>query len=265
MSIDKLSIRVNGIMVPFKYAVNFLSKYCMPMVFGNDHSAYDVSPVGSSFRFRHRNRNFVVFSEHQLGKEENRRKVESAHLIISEGDKWVGLTPNEAGSPICSDTDQKIEDIIILRYDSEREGRAIDGYFLNINWSDNPDIATYRDVIAIFSIGYPSNNTEYEPEFNSDYEFVNLRIGSYWSRLYLERRAATAWDLPDRIPLKAHASYRLDAYELDGYSGAPVFFIYRDISGQTCLGFAGIITDANKVGDVNVYPATVILQGLDDF
>lgn len=249
--------------MPFKDSPRVLQKYCMPMAFFNEHSVFDISPVGSSFRFRHCGRNFVLFSRHQLGIGAGARQPSDAALVIREGLGHVGLTPDETISAYPPDTDKIFHDFMLLRYASNRENRFVDDHFLEVDWETNPDLGTYRDVLAIFAIGYLTENTDYSPEFDEDGGPTGLEIVSRWTRLYLERREATSFDIEGRLPLRVHSRQLSAIGDPDGLSGSPVFFIYRDEALQTHLGFAGIITDANISGDVNVYEAENIKNALD--
>ena len=85
-----------------------------------------------------------------------------------------------------------------------------------------------------------------------------LEVVSRWCKLYLQPRKATEWDLSSRIPVKVHEKYPADVGDPDGFSGSPVFFIWQDESRQTHLGFAGMITQGDKSGNFQIYPAETI-------
>jgi hypothetical protein len=85
-------------------------------------------------------------------------------------------------------------------------------------------------------------------------------VTSRWVKLYLEPVAPSVWDQEYRVPLQVHHRYQADIGDPDGFSGSPVFFLYQDDSKQAYLGFAGMITDANKSGRFSMYEATFIPQ-----
>ncbi len=132
---------------------------------------------------------------------------------------------------------------------------------------DLADVRTLSEqsLVAIFAVGYPTRLSQYEVEFDEEMNPGTLGVKLGWSALYLQRATPIRMDLSHRLPLEAHERYRGDIGNPDGFSGAPVFFIRQDETGQCHLGFAGMITDAHRAGRFNVYEAVHIRSMLDGY
>ena len=265
----KTSIAMGKLYVPMNLAANVLAKFCRPVLFYNEGSDFDLTLRGSSFLFRHRGRNFLVCTSHQLGNGKDVRSPSEMVIAVAEpDDKMIALTANGSSRAVLKNAlHSNAEDILIMEFERNRSGRDLNPLFfdLDVETVGTLDNVPTQDVHAIFAIGYQSSSTDYEPVFNSSYELLGTKIMSRWSKLYLKPVEAGSWLPALRIGLEVHdnqyeATAGSPSYDPDGFSGAPVLFIYKDTSSQRHLGFAGIITHADKFGRFAIYRAAHIAQ-----
>ncbi|MCP9630288.1 hypothetical protein NML43_24615 [Rhodopseudomonas palustris] len=263
----KLSIQLNGIFIPFKQTVDNLQRFCRPLMLHNEDPLFDLSNSGSSLLFRLAGRNFILCTRHQLTNQH--RAPKDVVLIVDNSDgRKVALTPNETNFVQITLPEQiNLSDIFIAEYASTRNGRDVQSQFLSF---DINAMSSLREIppeliVIIFAIGYPSRFSSFEPRLDDEEGLPEgLDIVSRWAKLYLEQTTPSAWDREYRIPLKLHHNYHADIGDPDGFSGSPVFFIYQDSQKNAHLGFAGMITDANKSGRFNIYEATYIRMIMTD-
>ena len=258
----KTTVEMNGVFVRFNHCIENLQRFCRPVMFHNDDPMYEASYAGSSFLLRHRNRNVLLCTDHQLGQGDHKRQANEIMIILNdEGDKKVGLTPNGVTKIVFHDAEaQNLKDIALVEYASDREGRDVSRHFYRLDLDANCDLNSIppERIVLIFSIGYPSAFSSFETTFTAEYEATGLDITSRWCKLYMERAQPGPWDLPFRIPVKLHSGYAAEIGDPDGFSGSPVFFIYQEDGGQTHLGYAGMITDGNREGRFMIYEAARI-------
>ncbi|WP_133250340.1 hypothetical protein [Novacetimonas pomaceti] len=188
--------------------------------------------------------------------------------IRNENNDIIGLTGSVITRIQTEDcTHRNAEDFLLMEFDPSKSGRDLAPLFFNFDLKNIGRLSSFRpeDVDAIFTIGFMSNSTEYDPVFDEDYNQLGTTIVSRWSKLYLQQTEPGPW-LPNlRIALEIHdnqrdATVKSSDYDPDGLSGAPVGFIYKDQSEQRHFGFAGIITHADKFGRFAVYPTELIIQ-----
>lgn len=260
----KISVPMNGVLVPFNRCIDNLQRFCRPLMFHNDDPTFDLSVSGSSLLFRYRGRNLVLCTQHQLTNQG--REGDDIVLILDDPDgRKVALTPNEVTRAICSVPAQKnLEDIFLAEYHSARNGRNLTPQFFALNLDTTADLRSIpaSNVVLIFAIGYPTQFSSLEMRIDPDSYPTGLDIISRWCKLYLTFAEPGAWDKDFRLPLRTHEKYHADVGDPDGFSGSPVFFLYRDSTLQAHLGFAGMITDANREGRFVIYEAANIRQVL---
>ncbi|KZC75984.1 hypothetical protein AYR46_20140 [Sphingobium yanoikuyae] len=262
-----LSVAVNGVFIPVPAVVERLQKFCRPLVFYNEGHDHDISFSGSCLLVRHRGRNLLLSTRHQLT---NAERTSNEIIIVVDGNdgRRVGINPNEVSQavldPSCDAAYSDLADLLIAEYSTRRPERPIEAHFLSYDLTTAADLQTVDPsaIDAIFSIGYPTVDTSYEPEFDDDWCLVGVDVVSRWWKLYLKLAVATEWDAPGLIPLDPAASKNLLPTDLDGLSGAPVFFIHGIGARKPELGFAGIIVRGNKRGRVNIIAAAQIRQFL---
>jgi hypothetical protein len=263
----KLSVPMNGVIVPFNRCLDNLSRFCRPILFHNDDPVFDLSCSGSSLLFRHSGRNFMLCTRHQLVNQ-GRDPKDVVLIVDEENGRKVALSPNEASRIILHVPEQaNLEDIFLFEYQSFRDGRSLEPQFFQLNLDTAPDLRSVpRDKIAlIFAIGYPTRFSSFETMIDEGEGAIGLDVVSRWCKLYLEMVEASPWDHDFRVPLQVHRRYHAEIGDPDGFSGSPVFFLYQDDTKQAHLGFAGMITDANKSGRFLIYEATYIKQVVAGF
>ncbi len=269
----KTSVAMGRLFVPLNLSANALARFCRPVLLYNEGSNFDLTLRGSSFLFRHKGRNYLICTSHQLGKGADVRLPSEMVIAVAEpDDKMVALTANGATRVIIEDKAHiNAEDILIMEFDANRHGRDLNPLFfdLDIETVRTLDSVPSQDIDAIFTIGFQSSSTDYEPVFDQSDELLGTKIVSRWCKLYLKPTQGGPWLPQLRIGLEVHDGQReatagSPGYDPDGFSGAPVVFIYKDASSQRHLGFAGIITDADKFGRFAVYRAAHIAQIIHD-
>ncbi len=258
----KMSVPMNGVLVPFKRCIDNLQRFCRPVMFHNDDPIFDLSCSGSSLLFRHGGRNLLLCTRHQFMNQG--RDPQDLVLILDEPDgRKVALTPNEATRAIFSVPAQKnLEDISLAEFRSVRSGRNLDPQFLRLDLDTTADlqIVPPEKVVLIFAIGYPTSFSSAEIIIDEDDGVTGFDVISRWCKLYLTPAERTNWDHDFRFPLQIHEDYHANIGDPDGFSGSPVFFIYQDDTKQAHVGFAGMITDANQEGRFVIYEAAYIRQ-----
>jgi len=258
----KLSVPMNGVHVPFRRCIENLQRFCRPVMFHNDDPVFDLSCSGSSLLFRHRGRNLMLCTRHQLVN--LGRSPQDVVLILDDPDgRKVALTPNETIRAIFPIPEQvNLEDIFLAEYHSTRNGRNLDPQFFTLDLEAMVDLQSVppKKVVLVFAIGYPTRFSSFETTIDADDCPTGLDVISRWCKLYLEPTEPSAWDHDLRLPLRVHERYHADIGDPDGFSGSPVFFLYQDDSKQAHLGFAGMITHANRDGRFLMYSAAHIRQ-----
>jgi len=168
-----------------------------------------------------------------------------------------------AASPTYAREDYRFgEDIQFVAYDETRNGRDLARHFIDINFAELPDLRSVpKDhLVAIFAIGYPSASTSYDFDFDDEYNPQNIEVIYRFGKLVLSNNWSESMDL--HLQLCQHEKYPDTINNLDGFSGGPVFFFYKDVSLQVHLGFAGM-TRLGANGIVHVYEAAHMKQLLD--
>lgn len=259
----KTSVKMNGVFVPFSKSLDNVQRFCRPLAAHNAGNDYDVSLYGSGFLFRVAGRNLMVCSRHQVVN--SGRDPGDLMIILGEGDNAVGMTPSAVGhvSVVGSEL-EAVGDIFLAEFASGPGGRDISGSFFKVDFDVDADLRTIQpqDVTLIFTVGYPSRLVGYEPTYDEGYDLRDLAIYSRWAKVYLELDDLVRSDIPGLVPLQVHQSYRIELGDPDGFSGAPVFFIYQDAQRVSHLGFAGMVTHASELGRFSMVEASYIHQAI---
>ena len=217
----KTTVEINGIATPFNLSLTSLQRFCRPLLFHRNHDIYELAYSGSSFLFRCRGHNFLLCTRHQIKGEFSPADI---CIVVEEEDaRKIGLSPNATNRiRIDSYLDRTAEDILLIEYHSERNGRDLSPYFLRFDPDTVRSLGSVssEQVVIIFAIGYPTRFADYEVKFDeTDLAPIGLEVVSRWCKLYLQPREATEWDLSSRIPVKVHEKYPADVGDPDGFSG----------------------------------------------
>jgi len=256
----KTSVKINGLVIPGRQIAKNLQRFCRPVCFYNEGTNYELSWAGSSFLFKHRSHNLAAFTRHQLGT----RPPNECCIIIdrSEGGR-VAVTPSEATNIIYGADLGFAEDIQFVEYKSNT-GRDLAGLFADIALEGLPDLRVVpkEQLVVIFAIGYPSDFTKYNFDFDDDFVPHNLEVIHGLSRLILSNDWAVTEGMQFHLRLRQHEKYPETLENLDGFSGSPAFFCFMDPRFGMRLGFAGVVRLGGN-GIVHLYEAAQMKRLLD--
>jgi hypothetical protein len=236
---EKLSVMINGILVPFSQAPYACSRFAHPFIFYNEGSSFEVSAVGSCALLREAGDNYLIATRHQLGKRgEERQRTEVCVAIPNEVRPGTTALVTPCGSVIVTYDQpgmQYAEDLLILMFTRGEDRPQFNLRFLDINRVSGLGDAKAGEVLEYFITAFPSVGSQY----NLTEDGMAVReIVSGFARLTLERSVTDVMD--GHITFHVKESLPKER-SLDGYSGAPVFFVWLDRDKRAHLGFAGIV------------------------
>lgn len=253
-----LYIDVNGVLTPFKQVPTSVRKYCRPLLFYREDSPYDLAYSGSSLLFRVGSHNFQLSTKHQfrISGQPDFEPKDSCLLVEDQG-KHIALTPNGVSRVVLDpgSDDLMLQDISLQEYDQTRDGRDLNPSFLKLPLLD---MKTFADappssILLVFSVGYPSSAQGYDIHFNEESEVTNLSVVSRFAPIYLDLQSVGPSYEESRDKISVLASYGKNIGKADGWSGAPIFFIWRDPGDVAHLGFGGMITHGGDDGTFLFY------------
>lgn len=264
-ALTKTSVKINRVLIPGRQAANALQRYCRPVCFYNEGSGYEISSSGSSFLFRYRGHLIAMCAKHQFGKGTAKRSPDDYCIIIDDGEGGkVAVTPSGAATPRFGELSDYgfAEDIYFIEYEYRQGDRKLDGYFVDINFDALPDLRTveHERLIAIFSIGYPSESASYDFTLDGDFLPQDMEVTHRFSRLIFSNDWTEGMEF--HLTLRQHEKYPKTISDLDGFSGSPVFFFFKDGQSDVQLGFAGMMRLGSN-GKAHVYEASQIRKFLD--
>ncbi|RIV82264.1 hypothetical protein D2V07_18175 [Aurantiacibacter zhengii] len=264
----KLYVAVNNLHLTPPEVPESLKRYCRPLAFYNVGSPFELSFSGTCLLVRHRGHNLLLCTRHQLVNA--KRRPDEVVIIVEKIDGGsVGINPNQVSQvvldPSMDLSFEHLADIMLAEYISNPQGRDLAPFFLPLDLMAIRDLRSVpsETFMAIFSIAYPTSDTDYDPKMDADGNLSGLDIVSRWNKLYLKCTEPNEWDRKGLVPLVPACDDDPVLSDPDGISGAPVFFIHRPPRGDAALGFAGIISHANKRGRVNMIEATHIRQAVE--
>jgi hypothetical protein len=221
---------------------------------------FDVSVVGSCMLARFRGENFLIATRHQLGKgDEQRPETEVCVALFDDAKSRIPtlLTPSGGIRISFNDADDKfLEDILVLTFEREKHKLAqLNVQFLQLDEMKCLDEVDPRRIIQYLTIAFPSIGNR--PELKSDgMGFEGFESG--FVRLALEPTGDASLDR--HIAFRVKEGVRKER-DFDGYSGAPVYFIFADDTGQAHVGWVGMIRLGGN-GILHVYLASQIRRGI---
>lgn len=260
----KTCVKINGVLIQGRQAANVLQRYCRPVCFFNEGADYELSSAGSCFLFKYRQHCVVLFAKHQLGKGESARQAREFCIIVDDGkNEKIALTPDAVASPRFNlDEFRFAEDIQFVEYEANRTNRNLASYFVDIDLDTLPDLRSVpkKQIVVVFAIGYPTDFASYDVEFDEEFTLKDVEVTYRYSKLLLSSdwRDEMQWHLT----FNQYEKYPEIIKDLDGFSGSPVFFFYKDADQQVQLGFAGIVRLGGN-GIVHVYEFAQIKPQLD--
>lgn len=258
----KLSIEMNGVYVPFNQVIEAWRRHCYPLLhYIPDSQGLDLGYAGSSLLLCHRGQLLQLFSNHQL---EN-LGIDATDVLIyrDELTDEKALGPMEIVTSTVDDVShENLNDIKIIRYASQREPDALAARFFR---NDVSSMQTLEEtdpdqVVLIFTVGFPLRNGRVEGDFNDEsFEFENAHVFSASTKIYSQKADPIKIDPDNRLPLEIHDDFEVPpGYDFNGFSGAPVFFIWQDTEQNAHLGFAGMVTEVLFDSRLELYPGSKI-------
>lgn len=189
-------------------------------------------------------------------------------ILDVESGRRVAINPNEVSQAVLDPADDPdyadVADILLAEYAPQSPERDLAPHFLQMDLLNVPDLRAVpaSSVDAIFTLGFPTSDTDYDTTYDQDYNVTGVDIASRWWKLYFRQDEANGWDKPGLLPLEPARSEDPIPEDHDGMSGAPVFFIYGMKQRNPGLGFAGIILRASKLGRANMLEAEAIRRAI---
>lgn len=254
----KLSVPINGVLTPFVKVPESMQRYCRPLMFHREDAVFDLAYSGSSFLFRHGGRFLQLSTKHQLRMDGGDLKPEDACLIIPEDEGHVGLSPNGASRLLVHNTDDLLpQDILLLEYERHRGKHDLASLFVSFDLDQTRTVSevTPESIRLAFGIGYPFARQSYEPVFDEEWNATGLNVISRPSVLIFDEKSFRPSYEDSREAISAHPRYGQHLGNPNGWSGAPVFFVWGNENNDHHLGFAGMITHGNSLGGFMLYRA----------
>jgi len=217
-----------------------------------------LSSAGSCLLFKYRRHCMASFARHQLGKGDVARSAREFCIIVGDGtDGKVALTPDAVASPQYPPGYGFAEDIQFIEYESRPNHRDLSHHFVDLDFESLPCLRSVSkdQLVAVFTIGYPSHFNSYDIDFDDEFQPHEVRIAHRYSKLILSNDWTEGMEL--HLTLRQYEKYPEIIDQLDGFSGSPAFFFYKEASGQVSLGFAGMVRLGGN-GVVHVYEAAQI-------
>lgn len=262
----KLSVPVNGVFVPLTEAIASIRRFCAPAFFHHHElPEFQLARAGTALLLRYRGRNLALCTRHQLGGGAAQTDPERFTVTLTEaGGARLGLGPDVV-TRVRMDhpAHGNLEDVLVLEYRNERNGRDIRGLFLDLDVGRNLETIDHGSVKAMFAIGYPTAFTDVDFVADEEGNPVALDMTLRWVKLYLALAAPAPMDTENRRPMVQDPNADQETIEPDGMSGAPVFFVCLD-RGVACLGFGGIVTEARERRYM-VYDGDLLRRILDQY
>lgn len=254
----KLSVFINGVLTPFKSVPGNLQRYCRPLFFHKDDAIYDLAYSGSSLLFKHGKHHLQLATKHQLRMDGGNLKHDDVCLIVPKGGGHVGISPNGASRLLVNNSDDLLpQDILLLEYEKERGEHDLGPLFVSLDLDQIPALSEVggNPIRLIFTVGFPTARQGYEPVFDEDWNATKLNVISRPMTLIFDEKSVKPSFEESRESISVHSRYDESIGDPDGWSGAPVFFVWGDDNKDHHLGFAGMITHGTSSGSFMLYRA----------
>jgi hypothetical protein len=255
---QKTSVLINGVSVPINSANFSLQRFSRPLLFYNSGSPFEVSVAGTCALIRQEGENFLIATRHQLGNQDTQRDETEVCIALYDDPKSAMptlLTPSGSARYSFNEPDAKfLEDILILSFVRKDEKHdQLNAQFLQVDSVKCLNEVDPGSIIHFLTIAFPSIGNR--PKLTGDGMGYD-EFGTGFVRLALE--------LHDIPTLEKHIAFRVKEEprkerELDGFSGAPVYFLFVDHGEQVHVGWAGIVRLAGN-GIFHAYMASEIRQ-----
>ncbi|BCH62463.1 hypothetical protein RvVAR0630_pl06050 (plasmid) [Agrobacterium vitis] len=185
-------------------------------------------------------------------------KPHDACLVLPVEGGHVGLSPNGASRLLVNNTDDLLpQDILLLEYERQRGTHDLGPLFVGLDLDQTRTVSEVRaeKIRLAFSIGYPFATQAYEPVFDEDWNATGVNVISSPKTLLFDEKSFRPSFEDSREAISAHPRHGEDIGNPNGWSGAPVFFVWGDDDMNHHLGFAGMITHGTSHGAFMLYRA----------
>ena len=216
----KLSVNINGLIVPACSVERALARYASSLIVNNDDAVFKVSLIGSATAVRYRNREILLTTQHQLSGID-----ESQVAMLTDTGSHIITSGGRRGYPPHADSDA--HDIAAFDFTEPCKDRPeLKKRFFDLT-ARPPDVLNTQ-ILAMLLTAYPSGHQVYDIQENNHLGLVRQQITC----------------LPDSQPsdealLTVRAVKPLETHP-DGMSGGSAFVIQLGIEGPRAY-FAGII------------------------
>lgn len=260
-----MSVDVNGIKFPARYALDYSVRYSAPLLFQNNSEDYPLSTAGSCFLFRFRKRFFQISTQHQLDNQD--RDASEVRITLREHEQTILLSPWKSYSQNKAPVDDPRSDFRLWEYDTSLDARFSKN-FLGLredHFSLIPPEAA-KKVIVYYTVAFPSIAQKVDLD---ETEVRSIRLRTNWATVHLVKDDDALPLIDGHSYMRSPDPFRNMGLSVDGFSGAPVFAIYQTSDLQLHFAFCGLITNGDDDGRVAVLPAHGLLlaikQTCDDF
>lgn len=264
---NKMSVKLNGLYMPFNAARASLRRFAYPLSFHNPGSDHELSMKGSCTLVRLKGKLTLVSTAHQLREETGPDRTPNEILLTtnptSDGKKLVISGSEATRIKYPPEADLKpAEDILMLTFDPKFYSMDPTPLFWNLYDIASLNAVKLENVLLFFTIGFPTAFTGYDSDFDDETGASTVTIRSKPCLIYLTPDSASDLEFHRKFRIREESQGTVSSF--DGFSGAPAFFIYRDAANNHHVGFAGMVKSAG-CGIFYVYDGQAVrtlLEGL---
>lgn len=247
----KLSVWLNGLLIPIRAVESTLARYTLPLVVINDNETYPCNLMGSSIGVKYKNRYFLLCCKHQLKNTLAGRPVHDVGLLDPDGHSLCS-----AGGIRFFDTainDSELHDLVVFDFTEPCKNRpTMHERFFNLQRLP-PEVNSDK-IVAFIASGFPFKDQKYDIDENS-------RSIGFAKRIELCELAPESEQSSDKTLLRVKPLKPFN-FDPDGMSGGAAFAILLD--GITARAYlAGMLVRAGQE-DIYLLKVGNIMQVLDD-
>ena len=246
----KLSVWLNGLLIPIRAAESTLARYTLPLVVINNDETYPCSLMGSSIGVKYKDYYFLLCCKHQLQNTLAGRPVRDVGLLDTDGYSLCS-----AGGIRFFDTinDSELHDLVVFDFTEPCNNRPkMQERFFNLQHSP-PEINSDR-IVTFIASGFPFKDQKYDTNEES-------RSIGFAKRIELCELAPESEQSSDKTLLRVKPLNPFN-FDPDGMSGGAAFTILLDGTTQRAY-LAGMLVRAGQE-DIYLLKIDNILQVLDN-
>lgn len=244
----KLSVRLNGLLIPAPAVESTLARYTEPLLIWNHMDDYPCSLMGSGVAIHYKNRYLLLCTRHQL-KVLDGRLSDNVGLLDKDGVVFCSSAGIQYFDEAANDTD--LHDLVVFDFTKPCQERPImrERFF---NQKECPPAVSSNDVVAFVASGFPSYNQKYnlaEQQLGFVKATVPCLLADYSEQIKSD---------PALLRLKALKPL---TFNPDGISGGAAFVVQL-VGGKPCAYLAGMIVRAGSE-DIYIVKTRNILRVID--